>query len=97
MVPQYLHLLASFLYNTGANSAGSVAAGKTKMSLDADEDEEGPLLQGSTSASQALSKRPGSDLDKSEGSLAGPIVTGVHHVLLTGSQTHKHMSECTSK
>ncbi|KAL0055357.1 hypothetical protein WJX82_011017 [Trebouxia sp. C0006] len=62
--------------NAGSNAMGGLPAGKTKMSLDADEDEEVPLLAGSQSASQALSKMNGADVDKSGGGLAGPIVTG---------------------
>ena len=55
---------------------GGLPAGKTQMSLDADEDEEAPLSIGSQAASQALSKMNGADVDKSGGGLAGPIVTG---------------------
>jgi len=64
------------LCGIGSNTLGGLPAGKTKMSLDADEDEEAPLLAGSLSASQALSKMNGADVDKSGGGLAGPIVTG---------------------
>ena len=64
------------LCGLGSNAMGGLPAGKTKMSLDADEDEEVPLLAGSQSASQALSKMNGADVDKSGGGLAGPIVTG---------------------
>jgi hypothetical protein len=64
------------LCGIGSNAVGGLPAGKTKMSLDADEDEETPLLAGSQTASQALSKMNGADLDKSGGGLAGPVVTG---------------------
>lgn len=60
----------------GNAAAGQVAAGKTKMSLDPDEDEETPLMAGSLTASQALGKMNSADLDKSGGSSAGPVVTG---------------------
>lgn len=62
--------------NAGSNAMGGLPAGKTQMSLDADEDEEAPLSTGSQAASQALSKMNGADVDKSGGGLAGPIVTG---------------------
>ncbi|KAL0035833.1 hypothetical protein WJX77_004686 [Trebouxia sp. C0004] len=62
--------------NAGSNAVGGLPAGKTKMSLDADEDEEAPLLAGSQTASQALSKMNEADVDKSGGGLAGPVVTG---------------------
>ncbi len=64
------------LCGVGSNAVGGLPAGKTKMSLDADEDEEAPLLAGSQTASQALSKMNGADVDKSGGGLAGPVVTG---------------------
>ncbi|KAL0021900.1 hypothetical protein WJX79_000435 [Trebouxia sp. C0005] len=61
--------------NTGSTTVGGLPAGKTKMSLDADEDEEAPLLAGSQSASQALSKMNAADVDKSGSGSAGPVVT----------------------
>ncbi len=69
-----VHMLC--LCGIGSNALGGLPAGKTKMSLDPDEDEEAPLLAGSLSASQALSKMNRADGDKSGGGLAGPIVTG---------------------
>ena len=70
--------------NAGTGLVGGVAVGKTKMSLDADEDEEKPLLASSQTGSQAHSKKSAAGSgSSSQDDLAGPIVTGVHTHLLT--------------
>lgn len=57
-------------------TGSATAAGKTKMGLHGDQDEEVPLLAGSQATKPTGSKQSGSSLYTSDDELAGPIVTG---------------------
>ena len=62
--------------DTGLGTNSGTAAGKSKMSLSDEEDEETPFLAGTQSASQPHSKQASAASQSSSDDIAGPVVKG---------------------
>ena len=64
------------LCDTGSSAAGVTAAGKSRGSIDGEEDEESSFVSGSQAASQSLSKQSSTGTQSSSSDIAGPVVKG---------------------
>ena len=81
-------------YDTGLGTKSGTAAGKSKMSLSDEEDEETPFLAGTQTASQPLSKQATAGSQSSGDDIAGPVVKGncstklLYNLSHVGSRVH---------